>query len=61
MKKTLSIILTILMIVTMIPFTPVAFAPETAQHTYDVGEIIQYGSYPQTKVTDEMRCGSLLI
>ena len=28
MKKTLSIILAILMIVTMIPFTPVAFAAE---------------------------------
>ena len=28
MKKTLSIILTILMVVTMIPFTPVAFAAD---------------------------------
>ena len=50
LKKTLSILLAILMIVTTIPM---AFAAETSQHTYSVGEIIQYGSYPQTKVTDE--------
>ena len=48
MKKILSIILAILMIVTTIPM---AFAEN--EKVYQVGDIVQFGSYPQTEVTDE--------
>lgn len=46
MKKTLSIILAIIMIVNAVP---VAFAEG---EVYKSGDIIQHGSYPQTKVED---------
>ena len=47
MKKILSIILTILMIATTLP---IAFAEGT---TYEVGDIVQFGTYPQSEVKDE--------
>jgi hypothetical protein len=47
MKKILSIILAVLMIATTLPM---AFAEGDG---YQVGDIMQFGSYPQTKVTDE--------
>ena len=46
-KKFLSIILIILMIATTLP---IAFAENT---TYEVGDTVQFGSYPQSRVTDE--------
>lgn len=46
MKKILSLILVAIMFVTAMPM---AFAADT---TYKVGDIIQFGSYPQSKVTD---------
>lgn len=56
MKKTrqiLSVLLAVLMLVLSAPF---AFAQETA---YQVGDHIQFGSYPQTKVTDEETIAAL--
>ena len=47
MKKLLSLILVAVMLVTTMP---IAFAEG---NTYKVGDIIQFGSYPQSKVTDE--------
>ena len=47
MKKILSMILVAVMLVTAMPM---AFAESG---TYKVGDIIQFGSYPQSKVTDE--------
>ena len=47
MKKFLSIILAVLMIAATVPM---AFAEGD---TYEVGDIIQFGSYPQTEVKDE--------
>ncbi|MBQ8183412.1 MAG: hypothetical protein IJ025_05880 [Clostridia bacterium] len=52
MKKLLSIILAILMIVSVMPM---AFAGAEPKHTYNykVGDIVQFGTYPQSEVTDE--------
>lgn len=47
MKKLLSLILVAIMLVTSMP---IAMAQDS---TYKVGDIIQFGSYPQSKVTDE--------
>ena len=47
MKKLLSLILVAIMLVTAMP---IAMAEG---NTYKVGDIIQFGSYPQSKVTDE--------
>ena len=47
MKKILSVILISLLLLSIVPF---AYAEET---TYNVGDIIQFGSYPQSEVKDE--------
>lgn len=47
MKKVLCLILVVVMLVTAVP---VAVAEG---NTYEVGDIIQFGSYPQSKVTDD--------
>ena len=47
MKKFLSVILISLLMLSIVPF---AYAEET---TYKVGDIIQFGSYPQSEVKDE--------
>ena len=47
MKKLLSLILVAIMLVTAMP---IAFAEG---NTYKVGDIIQFGSYPQSEVKDE--------
>ena len=47
MKKFLSVILISLLMLSIVPF---AYAQET---TYNVGDIIQFGSYPQSEVKDE--------
>ena len=47
MKKILSLVLAVIMIVCTMPMV---FAES---NTYKVGDIIQFGSYPQSKVTDE--------
>ena len=46
MKKLLSLILVAIMFVTIVPM---AYADG---NTYKVGDIVQFGSYPQSKVTD---------
>lgn len=47
MKKFLATILSVILMMTIIPM---AYAEES--NTYKVGDIIQFGSYPQSKVTD---------
>ena len=49
MKKLLSILLAVLMVVSVVPMS--ASAEESI--TYSVGDIVEFGSYPQSKVTDE--------
>lgn len=53
MKKLLSILLSIFMLVSAMPF---AYAEG---NTYEVGDIIQFGSYPQSEVTDEVLIAEL--
>lgn len=48
MKKFLAAILSVILLLTIIP---TAYAEDS--NTYKVGDIIEFGSYPQTKVTDE--------
>ena len=48
MKKFLATILSVILLLTIIPM---AYAEET--NTYKVGDIIQFGSYPQSEVKDE--------
>lgn len=48
MKKILAAILSVILLLTIVP---IAYAEDS--NTYNVGDIIQFGSYPQTKVTDE--------
>ena len=52
MKKLLSLILVAVMIVTTIP---IVFAED---ETYKVGDIIQFGSYPQSDVKEKDRCNA---
>lgn len=47
MKKILGIVLVLLMLVSVMPMT------YAEGNKYKVGDIIQFGSYPQSKVTDE--------
>lgn len=47
MKKFLATILSVILLLTIIPM---AYAKES--NTYKAGDIIQFGSYPQSKVTD---------
>ena len=54
--KTLSIILSLVMVITGLPLIDIDFITTTNAKTiseYNVGDIIEFGSYPQTKVTDE--------
>ena len=53
MKKLLSLILVAIMLVTAMP---VAFAEG---NTYKVGDIVQFGSYPQSEVTDSATVAAL--
>lgn len=48
MKKFLSILLAVLMVVSVVPMS--ASAEESI--TYSVGDIIEFGSYPQSRMTD---------
>lgn len=48
MKKFLATILSVILLLTIIPM---AYAEET--NTYKVGDIVQFGSYPQSEVKDE--------
>ena len=54
MKKILSFILAITLV-----FTSVAFAHAEDSNTYKVGDIIQFGSYPQSEVKDEILIAEL--
>ena len=47
MKKIISLVLAVIMLVSVVP---VAYAES---NTYKVGDIIQFGTYPQSEVTDE--------
>ena len=49
--RALCIVLSLLMLLTVTPMT--VFAEETESKTYKTGDIIEFGSYPQSEVTDE--------
>ena len=51
MRRALCIALALLMLLTVVPLT--VFAEETETRTFETGEIIAFGSYPQSEVTDE--------
>lgn len=58
-KRLLATIMTVVMILTAIPFSGIGFgvlfAPKASAKTieeYSVGDIIEFGSYPQSRVTD---------
>lgn len=51
MKKTTAILLTLLLLFGTVSFAPAAAAEEAP--AYAAGDIIQYGTYPQSLVTDE--------
>ncbi len=51
MKKTISVLLTLLLLLGTAAFALPAAAKETP--TYQAGDIIEYGTYPQSLVTDE--------
>ncbi len=48
--RALCIVLSLLMLLTVTPMT--VFAEETETKTYKTGDIIEFGSYPQSEVTD---------
>ena len=48
--RALCIVLSLLMLLTVTPMT--VFAEETESKTYKTGDIIEFGSYPQSEVTD---------
>ena len=50
MKKTISLLLTFLMLLTVLPLGSSRAAAEEAG--YAVGDVIEYGAYPQSRVTD---------
>ena len=54
MKKFLSLFLTAVLLLTSIP---VVYAEDIT--TYEVGDIIQFGSYPQSEVKDEILIAEL--
>ncbi len=51
MRRALCIALALLMLLTVVPLT--VFAEETETRTIEKGDIIGFGSYPQSEVTDE--------
>ena len=51
MCRALSVILALLMLLTVMPLTVVA--EETETRTFETGDIIGFGSYPQSEITDE--------
>ena len=50
MKRIFSIILAVCMLLSI---APVTMAADTADGGYQKGDIIEFGSYPQSKVTDD--------
>lgn len=57
MKKILSIILSLLFVLYSASLVNIVFAENDI--TYDMGDVISFGSYPQSKVTDEETIASL--
>ena len=55
LKKTLALLLTVVLLLTTAPLTGFdsLFAPKAKAVDYAVGDHIQYGNYPQSKVTDK--------
>ena len=53
LKRILSTVLVAVMLVGFAPLTGVDFKAEAANKTYKDGDIIEFGSYPQSRVTDE--------
>ena len=51
-KRILSALLAVIMLVGIAPLTGIDFKAEAANKTYKVGDIIEFGSYPQSEVTD---------
>ena len=53
-KQTMKRIFTVILAVCMLlSIAPVTMAADTADDGYQKGEIIEFGSYPQSKVTDD--------
>lgn len=51
-KRILSALIAVIMLVGIAPLTGIDFKAEAANKTYKVGDIIEFGSYPQSEVTD---------
>lgn len=60
-KRLLGAFLAVMMVVTMLPngVIKVSAASAATQSSYDTGDIIEFGSYPQTRVTDESLIAAL--
>ncbi len=59
-KKMLSLVLTVLLLLSSVPI--MAMAENATKETVadcQVGDIIEFGSYPQSKVTDEETIAAL--
>ncbi|MBQ4365459.1 MAG: hypothetical protein II804_04255 [Clostridia bacterium] len=56
MKKTISVLLALLLLLGAVPFVPFAAAEESA---FAAGDILEYGTYPQSLVTDEALLAAL--
>ena len=50
MKRAVSLFLAIIILLSIVPFS--AFSANTKASTYEVGDVIEFGSYPQMEVTN---------
>ena len=58
-KRIFASLLMVVMLLTAAPLTGFAFQAEAAETTYKTGDIIEFGSYPQSKVTDSATISQL--
>lgn len=58
LNRTLSVLLTVIMLFTALPLSSGLFTA-AAENNYFVGDIVEFGSYPQSRVTDETLCATL--
>ena len=58
-KRIFVSLLMVVMLLTAAPLTGFAFQAEAAETTYKTGDIIEFGSYPQSKVTDSATISQL--
>ncbi|MBQ3151755.1 MAG: hypothetical protein IJB86_10980, partial [Clostridia bacterium] len=59
LKKSISLFLAAIMILSIAPTVLFAITPYAADTTYQNGDIIEFGSYPQSKVTDSTLLSAL--